>query len=49
MLSSIFDNKLDTDDRVPILTLSLYGKDWGLFLPHPLFWCQLIVVRFGHL
>lgn len=40
----IFANKLDVDDREPILTISLYGKEWGLFPPLIGFWIQLLVV-----
>lgn len=43
IIKAIFANKLDVDDRSPILSVTLGGHEWGLYPPHILFWVQLLV------
>jgi hypothetical protein len=43
IVNLIFENKLDVDDREPVLSFVLGDQKWGLFAPSILFWIQLLV------
>lgn len=45
LVSFVFDQKLETDDRVPLLSWDLGGDTWGLYPPSIYYWTQALVVR----
>lgn len=43
-MKSVFSNRLIIDERVPIATLELFGRHFGILAPNPAFWTYLYVL-----
>ena len=44
-ITFVFEQKLDVDDRAPLLSWDLGGDTWGLYPPSICYWAQALVVR----
>ncbi len=43
LIQAVFEDKLITDDRSPLFTFALLGKDWGFYNINFLFWAQALI------